>query len=254
MPAVLITGAAGLLGRILRQGLGDAYDVRGLDRRRSEGVLRADMARGRGLARAFDGVDAVIDLAGVPDVETAWSDVYANNIPATINALEAARAAGARRFVYASSNHVTGLYERDDPYARIVAGDVDGLDPAEIPLIRAGDPLRPDSPYALGKSLGEAAGRFYAEEHGLSVVCLRIGTVNEEDRPLNARHLATLLTHRDLVSLVDHALRAPAELVYAVYYGVSANTWRFWDVENAKEIGWSPVDDAEHFRAEATVG
>jgi nucleoside-diphosphate-sugar epimerase len=250
---VLITGASGLIGQILWHGLGDAYELHGVDRRRAPGIKRADLTKPRAAAAAFDGIDAVVDLAGRPEPDTPWSDIWKNNIPATVNALEAARRAGVTRFVYASSNHVTGMYEHEQPYKRIVAGELAGLDPAETPLIRPTDPIRPDSPYALGKALGEAAGRYYADEHGLSVICLRIGTVNPQDRATQPRHFATLLTHADLLALVDCALRAPREHRFGIYYGVSANTWRFWDVDNAAEIGWAPSDNAEHFRETAVT-
>jgi nucleoside-diphosphate-sugar epimerase len=151
--------------------------------------------------------------------------------------------------VVASSNHVTGIHERDEPYASVLAGRYDGLEPDAIPRIRADSPPRPDSFYAVGKCGAEAAGRYYAEEHGLSVICLRIGTVNRENRPRNAREFATLLTHRDLAQLVRRCLEAPLDLRFAVFYGVSQNKWRIWDIDDAAAaIGYQPLDDAESFR------
>ena len=247
----MITGAAGLLGTILARGLGDRYEVTGIDRTpgRARHVSRADMARSRSVDGLFRGADAVVDLAGLPQADTPWRDVWKNNLPATMNALEAARSAGVRRFVFASSNHVTGMYEQEPPYSSIVRGAYDGLDPAATPLIEPSWPIRPDGPYALGKALGEAAARWYADAFGLSAVCLRIGTVNADDRPLEPRHFATLLTHADLLRLVQSALAAPDELRYGVYYGVSANKWRIWDVTSAREeLGYFPRDDAEAFR------
>src|SRR5207302_2162613 len=125
------------------------------------------------------------------------------------------------------------------------------LDPAQIPMIDSSTAVRPNSPYALGKVLGEAAARYYADTRGLSAVCLRLGTVNSEDRPLMPRHYATWLSHRDLASLVTSALEAPPVLRFGVYYGVSDNMWRFWDVSRAHdELGFEPRDNAEHFRRE----
>ena len=249
--SILITGAGGLIGGILREGLGGDYEIAGVDLRRGPAVQRADMRKLRAAERAFAGAEVVIDLAANPRVSSSWDEVYENNLPATANALEAARRGGARRVIFASSNHVTGGYERDDPYAAIVGGDYGGLDPAAFPRLTARDPIRPDSPYGVGKALGEAAGRYYADEHGLSVICLRIGTVNAENRPRNAREFATLLTHGDLVRLVDCSIRAPAEVGFAIFYGVSANTWRLWEIADAEEaIGYRPADDAETFRAQ----
>jgi len=247
----VITGAAGLLGGVLSRGLGERYEILGVDRARGAGarVRRANTAKSRSLAQLFSGADAVVDLAGVGGTDVPWREVWKNNVRATMNALESARQAGVGRFVFASSNHVTGLYEGDQPYARIVSGDYDGLDPAVTPRIAADWPIRPDSAYAVGKALGEAAARWYADAFGLSAICLRIGTVNAEDRPLRPRHFATLLTHADLVRLVESALAAPLDLRFGVYYGVSTNTWRIWELRGAvNELGYEPADDAESFR------
>jgi nucleoside-diphosphate-sugar epimerase len=248
---VLVTGASGLIGRVLREALADRYALTGLDVRRvrGSGLHVADMRKLRRLEPVFAGHDVVVDLAANPSVSSSWDEIRTNNLPATLNAFEASRRAGVKRVVFASSNHVTGLYERDSPYSAIVAGAYDGLDPGGFTRITSRHPLRPDSPYGVGKAFGEAAGRYYAEEHGLSVLCLRIGTVNQVDRPRNAREFATLLTHRDLVALVDASIRAPENLPYGVYYGVSANTWRIWDVDDAREeIDFVPVDNAEEWR------
>jgi nucleoside-diphosphate-sugar epimerase len=249
---VLLTGAAGSIGTVLRRKLAGRYELRALDRVRigGPGSVRADAARaGRGFERAFEGCDAVVDLAGVPDPDTPWDVVRKNNIPAAMNTLEAARRHGVARVVYASSNHVTGQYERDEPYLRIVAGDYGRLEPVGLRRITTRDPIRPDGSYALGKVFAEAAARYYADEHGLSAVCLRIGTFRDDGRPRAPRHFATLLTPADLVRLVVCALEAPASLRFGIYYGVSANTWRIWDVSDARaELGYEPQDDAERFR------
>jgi nucleoside-diphosphate-sugar epimerase len=249
---LLITGAAGLIGTVLMRGLEGRYLVSGVDRarRRPENVMRMDLAKSKaGHGRGYDGVDAVIDLAGIPGLATASEVVWKNNIPATMNSLEAARRAGVRRYVFASSNHVTGMYERELPWSAIVAGEYGEVDPEAIPQIRTSSPIRPDSAYAVGKAAGEVAARWYSDTYGLSAICLRIGTVNRADRPEKARHFATLLTHADLLRLVDCALEAPEELRFGVYYGVSRNTWRFWDISDAAaEIGYDPQGDAERFR------
>jgi nucleoside-diphosphate-sugar epimerase len=249
----LITGAAGLVGTVLREGLSGEYDLTGIDSRHIPGFDAhvADLAKGgRKVRRAFRDADVVVDLAAAPSVSTPWDRVFQNNLRATINAYEAACEAGVRRVVFASSNHVTGMYERDEPYSRIVRGDYDDLDPSSLPLVTTRDPIRPDSPYGIGKAFGEAAGRYYAEERGVSVICLRIGTCKRANRPEDEREFATLITHADLIRLVDCCIRAPDEVRFAVYYGVSNNKWRFWDIADAREqIGYAPEDDAEMWRA-----
>jgi nucleoside-diphosphate-sugar epimerase len=245
---VLVTGAAGIVGEALRPALEERYEVVAVDRRRGPGIRRAELARLRAGSRLFAGVDAVVDLAADSSTSISWPSAR-RNMQITQRVLEAARAHGVRRYVYASSTHVTGLYELDDPYARIVAGRYDGLVPGGHELISADSPPRPDGPYAVAKLFGEAAARYYAEESGMSVICLRIGTVRREDVPSRPRHFATLLTHRDLRELVTRALDAPAELRFGVYYGVSNNRWRFWRIDDAEtDLGYRPADDAESFR------
>jgi nucleoside-diphosphate-sugar epimerase len=248
---VAITGAAGVIGSVLRERLASRYDLVPFDRRRERGTVeRLDMTRPAAVVRAFAGADAVIDLAGSAKLETPWPEVRKNNLPSTMNALEAARLAGVRLFVFASSNHVTGLYEHDRPYSDIVAGRTDGLTAASVPLLDSHAAVRPDSAYALGKVFGEAAARFYADAHGLRTICLRIGTVLADDVPKQPRHLATLLSHADLVRLYEAALEAPSTLAFGIYYGVSANTWRFWDLEESRAaLGFEPQDDAERLRS-----
>ena len=248
---VLITGAAGLVGGVLLNGLVDDCDLRGLDIAPvggAESVVADATDLDAGLA-AYEGVDAVIDLASVPDQHSPWETVRANNLPSTWNALESARRAGAKRVVFASSNHATGNYENDEPYASIVAGEYGGLTPGGFPLITPDMPIRPDGPYGVGKAFGEAAGRYYSDVHGLSVICLRIGTLNRESRPTAIRHFATLLTHGDLIRLVRGCVNAPDSLRFAIFYGVSDNTWRFWDISNSRDLaGYEPQDDAERWR------
>jgi nucleoside-diphosphate-sugar epimerase len=249
---VLVTGASGLIGGIIREGLDDAYELTGVDVRRSRRVpiRKATMTRLSAVQPAFEGQDVVIDLAASADARSPWKAIYENNLPATYNALEAARRAGVTRLIYASSNHATGMYEQDHPYSAILAGNYQGLDPDTIPRIAASAPVRPDGPYGVGKVFGEAAGRYYADNFGLSVICLRIGHVNRDSRPFNSRHFSVLLTARDLVHLVERCIEAPEELSFGVFYAVSNNTWRIWDIEDAcRAVGYRPRDNAETWRS-----
>lgn len=248
---VLVTGASGLIGGILWEGLGRDYSLTGIDLRRDRerGIARGDVRRLRSIAGFFRNVDAVVDLASGAAVDLPWDEVE-RDIRGRINVLEAARLNQVPRYVFASSNHISGMYELEQPYSSIAAGEYEGLDATSIPLITAESPIRPDSPYGTGKAFSEAAARYYSEKYGMSCICLRIGTVRGDDRPREPRHYATLLSHSDLVRLVDCALKATPELAFGVYYGVSANKWRFWDVANAAvELGYAPQDDAERFRS-----
>ena len=181
----MITGAAGLIGGVLSSAFEGRYVLRSLDRRPAQGSdsVVADTTDPEAITPAFRGVDTVVDLAAASEMYTPWGPVYANNIPSTYNVLEAAKQAGVRRVVFASSNHVTGLYENDPPYSDVVAGRYDGLDPETLSRITVDMPIRPDGPYGIAKAFGEASGRYFSECFGLSVICLRIGSVVRENRP-----------------------------------------------------------------------
>jgi len=247
---VVITGSGGLIGGIVRAGLADGYALRGVDRSPGPGVdVVADMRRLASVRRVLEGADAVVDLAAKGSPYSTWKTVCDEDVRPALNVFEAARDVGVPRIVYASSNHAVGAYEQDEPYASVVAGAYGGLDPGSFPRISVDAPVRPDGPYGAGKGFCEVAARYYADSAGLSILCLRIGTVLSDDRPARERHFATLLTHGDLVSLVRCCLEAPASLRYGVFYGVSDNTWRFWDIESARRsLGYAPVDDAERWR------
>jgi uronate dehydrogenase len=234
MQRVLITGAAGNIGRTLRAGLRGHYPLlRLLDvapqeaAEPGEEVLTLDVNDRPATDAAMEGVHAVIHLAAIPD-EAGFYDILAGNITTTYSVFEAARRAGVRRVVFASSNHVTGFYPR---------GQTIGPD----------DPIRPDSFYGVSKAFGEALGRLYADKYGLEVVCLRIGSFAE--RPTGRRQLSTWLSPRDCVQLVRCCLDAPA-VGFMVVYGVSANSRSWWKDEPAARLGYRPQDNAEEFAAQ----
>ena len=253
---ILITGASGLIGTVLRRELKETgrYTISGIDARPLEddslaGFTLADCYNFDAMEKAFASQDSVIHLAANAPVETPWHDVLRNNIASTHNVYEAARKHGVKRVVFASSNHAVGNFELDEPYRSIGVGDYSliGNDPANIPIVDHRVPIRPDSDYGVSKVFGEATGRYYSEHFGLEVACLRIGSVNPMNRPPNERGYATWLSHRDLAHLVDRCLQA--SLTFEIFYGVSNNKWRFWDIEHArKTIGYNPRDNGESFR------
>ena len=221
---IALTGAAGGIGTILARDL--RRELRLLDIRPAPGCRLLDIRDLAAVEEAFAGVDAVIHLGAIP-TEAPFEEILDHNLTGTYNVLEAARRRGVRRVVFASSNHVTGMYRRSD-------------------RIGPDDPVRPDTYYGVSKAFGEALGRLYAEKWGVSVVCLRIGTCIE--RPLNTRHLSTWLSPRDAVALFEAALDAPLE--FRIVYGMSANTRGWWDMASARALGYQPQDDAEEYAGE----
>ena len=137
------------------------------------------------LADAMTGAAAVVHLAGIPHEDT-WDALRRTNIDGTYRVLEAARRAGVRRAVLASSCHAVGFY----PTGTVAPTD---------------RPTRPDTLYGVTKAAVEALGSLYADRHGLEVVSLRIGMC--ADRPLSAFDLGIWLSPGDAVRLVDAALR-----------------------------------------------
>lgn len=252
---VLVTGSSGLIGGVVIRTLGEKYTFHGLDRARPPEApdiptTVADVSNLAAIRPAFEGMDAVVHLAADVSMHAPWESVLPNNIVATYNVFEAARQEGIARLVLASSNHAVGMFEQDQPYARIRQGDYAGLDPATLPRVDHTVRIRPDGFYGISKAFGEAVGAYYAEQFGMSVICLRIGTVNRPNTPTrDVRHMATWLSHRDLAHLVDRSLSAEG-IRFEIVYGVSNNTWHFWDIAHARQVlGYTPRDNAEAYRA-----
>jgi uronate dehydrogenase len=234
----VVTGAAGRIGTSLRPSIETHVGrLRLVDRvpvtpeYESEESVVADLRDRAAAIEAIAGADGVVHLGGLSD-EAPFDDLCAINILGTFNVLEAARLAGVARFVYASSNRVTGFY----PVSTVVG-------PAAA--------TRPDSLYAVSKVAGEGLGSLYADKFGLSFISIRIGSF--EDAPLDRRHLSTWLSPRDCAAAFLAAMRAPG-VDYAAFYAVSANTRRWWDLTPGYRLGFRPVDNAEDYAGSIDPG
>jgi uronate dehydrogenase len=230
---LLLTGAAGGLGKVLRPRL-KAYceqlrlsDIAALGvAADGEELVSLDLADRAGVLDLLQGVDAVVHLGGV-SVEAAFDPILQANIVGAYNLYEAARKQGVKRVVFASSNHVTGFYRQDE-------------------VIDAHAPVRPDGLYGLSKAFGENLARFYFDRYGIETVCLRIGSSFPE--PKDRRMLATWMSYDDLERLVLASLSAPV-VGYSVIYGMSDNATTWWDNTGARHIGYRPQDSSDVFRA-----
>ncbi|MBM4437105.1 MAG: NAD(P)-dependent oxidoreductase [Actinobacteria bacterium] len=236
---VIVTGATGMIGRTLMEDLRDVYDLAGTSRsaQTDPRFIVLDFDDIDAAAAAFRGYDAVVHMHAKSNHNTDELQPYLGpNVVGVYNMYEAARRAGVRRVVYASSNHATGWYE-------LVGERCD-----------AESTVRPDGIYGAAKVWGEALGRYYADRYGLEVIALRIGSYRYRAKPVDfsmgARILSTWLSDRDLVQLVQRAIEAPG-LRFGIYYGVSNNARRYWDLTNAAtELGYYPRDNAEEYAAE----
>jgi len=232
---LLLTGAAGGLGRVLRPRLKRlcrvlrVSDIAAMDpAAEGEEVVVAPLEDAAAVHALVAGVQAIVHLGGI-STEGPFAPILQANIVGVHHLYEAARRHGVGRVVFASSNHVTGFYRQD----RIVS-----------PL----EPMRPDGHYGLSKAFGENLSRFYFDRYGIETVCLRIGSSFPE--PKDRRMLATWLSYADLERLVTASLTAPV-VGHSVIYGCSDNTVRWWDNTSASHIGFRPEDSSEPFRAAA---
>ena len=231
---LLLTGAAGNLGLVLRPRLKTYADILRVSdvaamapAEPGEEVVPCNLADAAAVSALVRDVDAIVHLGGV-SVERSFEEILPANIQGVHNVYEAARLHGVNRVVFASSNHVIGFYEQ----GRLLDADV---------------PLRPDGYYGLSKAYGEHLARFYFDRYGIQTVCLRIGSSFPE--PKDRRMLVTWLSYDDLTDLVVRALFTP-DVGHLVVYGASANRDIWWDNSGAAVLGFAPKDSSEQFRAQ----
>ena len=229
---LLLTGAAGGLGKVLRERLNEncevlrLSDVAGLgaagDR---EEIVPGDLADAGAVDAMVKGVDAIVHLGGY-SVEGPFQPILQANIIGAYNLYEAARKHGVTRIVFASSNHVTGFYRQGE-------------------TIDADHPPRPDGIYGLSKAFGEDLSRLYFDRYGIETACLRIGSSYPE--PKDRRMLATWLSYADLHRLVTACLTTPV-LGHTIIFGMSDNSVTWWDNRRARHVGYRPLDSSDSFR------
>lgn len=229
---LLLTGAAGQLGRELRPRLKAYCDVLRVSDQHDLGeaavgeeIQTADLANASDIQTLLKGVDAVVHLGGI-STEQPWAPILASNIVGMVNLYEAARLQGTQRIVFASSNHVTGFYRQDE-------------------VIDNKMPPKPDGFYGLSKAFGEDVAELYWARWGIETVSLRIGSSYAE--PKDRRMLATWLSFDDLERLVVSALTAPI-VGHTIIFGMSDNQTSWWDNTHAKHIGYRALDSSDVFR------
>jgi nucleoside-diphosphate-sugar epimerase len=246
---VLVTGMSGLIGGAVRKELAGTSELSALNRRSIDGIPthRADIGELEAIRPAFAGVDVVVHLAAIAHGSASWEEVLRHNVIGTYNVFEAAREAGVRRIVYASSGATISACERDPPYSLLVAGRYSEV--GEWRTVTHETPVRPAGLYGCSKVWGEALARHYVDAHGLSIICLRIGAVTADDRPTTARHFAVWCSQRDVARMIARCIAAPDSLRFDVFYVVSDNRWGYRDLEHARAVlGFEPMDRAEDHR------
>jgi len=243
MKRILITGAAGRIGTVLKQKLASHYDlvladVIPIDDPAGCIVIRGDIADMEAARRMVEGADVVVHMAANPDPNASWESLLEPNVIGLYNIFEAAHAANCRRVIYASSIHTIMGYPADQQ-------------------VSTNMPVRPLDLYGATKVWGEALARCYADQRGLSAICLRLGwVIDGADRAIQLTRetvlsrphgddLDMILTYDDLVRLITASIEAPASLRYGIFHGISDNRWKRLDISDAREVlGYNPRDDA----------
>src|SRR5689334_12426013 len=233
---VLVTGAAGNIGKYFAEHSHERYDLRIMVHKLDQ---RADTLRpfGEVVAGELDdlaklkeycsGIDTVVHLAGDPDPGAAWASLLESNIVGAYNMFVAAKAAGCRRVIYASSIHAVSGY------------------PADV-QVKTSEPVNPGDLYGVSKCFGEALGRYMAEQEGLSVICLRIGGFQPHEAARGETGIAMLdawVSRRDLNQLIERSIDAE-DLRFGIFHGLSNNRFKRLDISSARELlDYNPADD-----------
>ncbi|PRY85590.1 NAD-dependent epimerase/dehydratase family protein [Donghicola tyrosinivorans] len=234
MKRLLITGAAGGVGRVARTRLAHLADVIRLsdiadlgEAGPNEELVQCDLSDEAAVFELVKDCDAILHLGGV-SIERTYDEIDAGNLRGVYNLYEAARANGMPRIVFASSNHTIGYYEQDQ-------------------RLTVDMPTKPDGWYGVSKVFGEAVAHMYHQKFGQETAILRIGSLF--DKPVDRRMMATWFSFDDFVSLMERVFAVP-RLGCPTIWGASANTCGWWDNSHIGWLGWTPKDDSEVFRAE----
>ena len=245
LPRVLITGAAGRIGSSFAEYAAARYGLRLMvmpgdataEKIRGFGeVVEADLDDHNALAHAMAGVDACVHLAGEPNASATWTHLLETNIVGTYNLFVAAKAAGCRRVIFASSIHAVSGYPTDVQ-------------------VKPDEPVNPGDLYGVSKCFGEALGRYMAEKEGVSVVAIYVvmmasvvATIRANNRLAERRAHEVLMdawvSPRDLNQLIARSIDA-VDVRFAIVHGLSNNRFKRLDISNARDLlGYAPEDDS----------
>jgi dTDP-4-dehydrorhamnose reductase len=233
---ILITGSEGVIGKILRKGL-EAHDLTLLDQEKSNRSRQADICELAQIITHFRDIETVIHLAADKRNYLPWASLVAPNVTGTRNVYEAARQEGVVRVIFASSLNVYLWKEIFNRREKITE---------KTTTLSQND-------YGLTKIIGEAIGLDYHKREGISVVNLRLGSVNLDNKPnryadgkAKAVDYAHWLSHDDMTRVVKASLGFKG---YASVPWCSANKKAFVDFSFPEKIlRIRPKDSSESFR------
>lgn len=233
---ILLTGASGRIGKTCFKAMNKTYDFILTDLHRPDYEMgsphqfyQADLSAPGAAEKllAESQPDAIVHLAGIPDPDATFEQLLPANILSTTWLLQAAAASSCRRFVFASS-----------------AQTIEGY-PLDV-QVHPGLAVAPANLYGVTKCYGEALCSFYATQHGLSCVALRIGAFEPKDANAlkSARDYSAWLSPEDAVKLITRAIEAE-NITFFIGYGISDNRFKRFDLSRTREVlGYQPADDA----------
>ena len=236
MRKLLITGGCGKIGSYFARFAQDRYAIRVADREEwdsnrlgeinGESML-FDLRDLESCRKACAGMDLVVHLAADPDPEADFlGSLLGNNILGTYHLFRAAKEAGCRRVIYASSVHSVASH------------------PADV-QINDHMPVRPTSLYGVSKCFGEALASHYAYNEGLPSIAIRIGAYlfPEEISQLEPRYADAYLHPDDFNHLLIQCLETP-DITFAIIPAISDNRYKRLDLTAAREqFGYQPAAD-----------
>ena len=233
---VLVTGAAGNIGSYFAEHSHQRYDLRLMVRERHERkdelrkfgeLVTGELGDLEGLKRICAGIDTIVHMAGDPSPTATWQELLDANIVGTYNIFAAAKTAGVRRVIYASSIHAVSGYPPDYQ-------------------VHTNDPVNPGDLYGVSKCFAEALARYMAEKEGVSAICLRIGGFQPTEPMKGEKGISMLdawVSRRDLNQLIEKCIDAE-HIQFAIFHGLSDNRFKRLDITDARElVGYAPQDD-----------
>ncbi len=233
---VLVTGASGNIGAYFAEHSHERYDMRLMVHKAAKDkslsrwgeIVVADLSNLDRMKEICRGIDTVVHLAANPSANATWEELLDANIIGAYHIFVAARSAGCRRLIYASSIHAISGY------------------PADVQA-KSTDPVNPGDLYGVTKCFGEALSRYMAEQEGLSTIALRIGAFQPLETARSEDGVALLdayVSRRDLNQLIERCIDAPDALRFAIFAGLSDNRFKRMDITDARElVSYAPQDD-----------
>lgn len=232
---ILITGPGGRVGPHLCPLLRENYALRLLDQKPVElcgddEFFQADIQDTEQVRKACEGVKAVIHLAAISDEADFRSKLLPVNVDGVYSVFEAARLAGVSKVIFASTGQTVLHHGRGN-------------------WVSPEMPPRPWTIYACTKLFGEALARYYVDHYGMSMICIRLCWFQGYNSPLFLGpnpELREWCSPRDFAQLLRRSIESNVQ--FGIYFGVSNNTGRYWDISNAaRELGYAPEDNAFEF-------